>query len=94
MVIMLRDADIQALDGHVGSIIRDNEQHHDRLQGLLINFKALLDSYNQLRSDYEEERENREKYKKLARGQVSRFHGVPGFQLTIQGTKSFCIGAG
>ncbi|PLN86359.1 hypothetical protein BDW42DRAFT_159087 [Aspergillus taichungensis] len=66
---MLRDADIQTLDSHVGSIIRDNEQHHDRLQGLLTQFKGLLDSYNQLRSDYEEERENREKYKKLARGQ-------------------------
>ncbi|PLB37911.1 zinc finger CCCH domain-containing protein [Aspergillus candidus] len=66
---MLRDADIQALDSHVGSIIQDNEQHHERVQGLLERFQLLLDSYNQLRSDYEEERENREKYKKLARGQ-------------------------
>lgn len=89
---MLRDADIQALDSHVGSIIQDNEQHHERVQGLLERFQLLLDSYNQLRSDYEEERENREKYKKLARGQVGRIHQVPGFQLTIQGAEPFCIG--
>lgn len=68
--IMLGDTDIQALDGHLSSIVRDNQRHHDNLQGLLEKFHGLLESYNRLKSDYEEEKENREKYKKLARGQV------------------------
>jgi hypothetical protein len=36
----------------------------------LQQFYHLLDNYNRLKSDYEEEKEAREKYKKLARGQV------------------------
>ncbi|KAF7586058.1 hypothetical protein BBP40_009624 [Aspergillus hancockii] len=66
---MLGDADIQALDNHLGTILRDNQQHHENLQNLLQQFHLLLDNYNRLKSDYEEARESREKYKKLARGQ-------------------------
>lgn len=67
---MLGDTDIQALDGDLSSIVRDNKQHHDNVQGLLHKFQGLLDSYNLLKSDYEEVKEAREKYKRMARGQV------------------------
>jgi hypothetical protein len=38
-------------------------------QALLLRYDALLEAYRRLRSDFEEEREARERYKKLARGQ-------------------------
>ncbi|PYI34489.1 hypothetical protein BP00DRAFT_54554 [Aspergillus indologenus CBS 114.80] len=66
---MLADADITALDSHLGTIVRENQQHHDNLQSLLSKFQELLESYNNLKSDYEEEKEGRERYKRLARGQ-------------------------
>ncbi|KOC10822.1 hypothetical protein AFLA70_137g002681 [Aspergillus flavus AF70] len=66
---MLGDAEIQALDDHLGNVLRENQQHHENIQGLLQQFHLLLDNYNRLKSDYEEEKEAREKYKKLARGQ-------------------------
>ncbi|OJJ99112.1 hypothetical protein ASPACDRAFT_29631 [Aspergillus aculeatus ATCC 16872] len=66
---MLADADITALDSHLGTIVRENQQHHDNLQNLLSKFQELLESYNSLKSDYEEEKAGRERYKRLARGQ-------------------------
>ncbi|EHA27401.1 hypothetical protein ASPNIDRAFT_140582, partial [Aspergillus niger ATCC 1015] len=36
---------------------------------LLEKFRQLLENYNNLKSDYEEEKEAREKYKRMARGQ-------------------------
>lgn len=66
----MREPDIQALDGHLNTIVRENKQHHENLQGLLENFQGLLESYYRLKSDYEEEKMAREKYKKMARGQV------------------------
>lgn len=67
---VLGDTDIQALGGDLSSIVHANQQHHENLQGLLQKFQGLLESYNRLKSDYEEEKEAREKYKKMARGQV------------------------
>ncbi|THC88089.1 hypothetical protein EYZ11_012463 [Aspergillus tanneri] len=66
---MLGESDIQDLDDHLGSVLRDNERHHENVQNLLQRFHLLLDNYNRLKSDYEEEKEAREKYKKLVRGQ-------------------------
>ena len=67
---MLGDTDIQALDGQLSSVLHDNQRHHENIQGLLQKFQGLLESYNLLKSDYEEVKEGREKYKKMARGQV------------------------
>ncbi|RAL08289.1 zinc finger CCCH domain-containing protein [Aspergillus homomorphus CBS 101889] len=66
---MLADADINALESHLGTVVRDNQQHHDNLQNLLQKFQELLQNYNNLKSDYEEEKEGRERYKRLARAQ-------------------------
>ncbi|KAF9895323.1 hypothetical protein FE257_000227 [Aspergillus nanangensis] len=62
---MLAESEIQALDGNLGAAVREI----DNLQNLMEKFRSLLDNYNTLKSDYEEEKEAREKYKKLARGQ-------------------------
>ncbi|CAG8906196.1 unnamed protein product [Penicillium nalgiovense] len=66
---MLRDSDIDSLNGHLMSLSREQQKQHDNLQDLLTQFKSLLDDYSSLKSDYEEVKEGREKYKRQARGQ-------------------------
>lgn len=41
----------------------------DTLPNILNNYEALLENYRRLKSDYEEERDARERYKKQAKGQ-------------------------
>jgi ABC-type transporter Mla subunit MlaD len=67
---MLRDSDIEVLNHHLSSLSTEQQKQHDNLQDLLGQFKSLLDDYSSLKSDYEEVKEGREKYKRLARGQV------------------------
>lgn len=67
---MLKDHDIQKLTRQLHAVNYQNRQHHEKLSNLLEDFHSLLESYNLLKSDYEEEKEAREKYKKMARGQV------------------------
>ncbi|PKX97242.1 zinc finger CCCH domain-containing protein [Aspergillus novofumigatus IBT 16806] len=66
---MLSEAEIRALEGQVGTAVREDQKHHENLQNLLQQFQSLLQSYNGLKSDYEEEKANREKWKNLAKGQ-------------------------
>jgi uncharacterized coiled-coil protein SlyX len=67
---MLRDSDIDSLNGHLASLSLEQQKQHDNLQDLLRQFKNLLEDYTFLKSDYEEVKEGREKYKRQARGQV------------------------
>lgn len=67
---MLRDADIDSLNNHLGTLARENQKHHETLQEVLNHFRSLLEDYSSLKSDYEEVKEGREKYKRQARGQV------------------------
>ena len=60
---MLSDADLEKLRGDLGSFSITG------LQNLLQNYEQVLEQYHQLKSDFEEERETREKYKKRARNQ-------------------------
>ncbi|BDD63849.1 hypothetical protein MPDQ_003984 [Monascus purpureus] len=66
---MLGDADLQILGNQLDAVARADQQHHECLQKLLDQSRDLVESYRLLKSDYEEEKEAREKYKKLARGQ-------------------------
>ncbi|GLA52249.1 hypothetical protein AnigIFM63604_009091 [Aspergillus niger] len=66
---MLGDSEILALDSNLSTIVQQNQQHHADVQNLLEKFRQLLENYNNLKSDYEEEKEAREKYKRMARGQ-------------------------
>lgn len=44
-------------------------RRNDKLKDVLDTHEALLEKYRRLKSDYEEERDSRERYKQLARGQ-------------------------
>lgn len=67
---MLRESDIDSLSNSLDSFSCESQKQNESLQGLLQNFKNLLEDYSSLKSDYEEVKEGREKYKRLARGQV------------------------
>lgn len=68
--MLLRDSDIDSLNNQLSNLSRENQSHHDNLQQVLVQFRNLLEEYGSLKSDYEEVKEGREKYKRQARGQV------------------------
>ncbi|QPC70700.1 hypothetical protein HYE68_001452 [Fusarium pseudograminearum] len=61
---MLPDATIDRAADKLAEFRRDNA-----LNDLLDQYTVLIEDYRRLKSDYEEEREGRERYKQLARGQ-------------------------
>lgn len=61
---MLPDATIDAAANKLAEFRRNNA-----LTELLDQYAVLIEDYKRLKSDYEEEREGRERYKQLARGQ-------------------------
>ncbi|KAF2141907.1 uncharacterized protein K452DRAFT_35282 [Aplosporella prunicola CBS 121167] len=69
---MLRDAELDSLDAQVRQFRVLSGRQHDALLDVVRQYERLLDDYRSLRSDYEEEKENREKYKRQARGLVDR----------------------
>lgn len=68
---MHTDAELEILNARLDAFAAASEEQHDTLQTLLQEYQKLLASHRQLKSDYEEEKESREKYKKLARARVS-----------------------
>lgn len=69
---MLKDTDIPDLRNKLATITQDSQHHFNNLQTFIEKVQDLLQSYNSLKSDYEEEKEAREKYKKRSRAQVRR----------------------
>lgn len=65
---MFSDEELEGFGDNLQKFRTTNFQHQRDLQALLKKQEDLLESYQRLKSDYEEERESREKYKKLARG--------------------------
>lgn len=73
---MLWESDLHGLHSQLDDFIRDSKQHHNARLRLLQNCQELIESYRRLKSDLEDKRELREKYKNQARGQVSQFSPV------------------
>ena len=67
---MLVDAEFQSLKTQLDAFRITDNQHRDALQELLQSCQNLVEDYQRLRSDHEEERESREKYEGLAGDQV------------------------
>ncbi|KAL1983837.1 hypothetical protein VTN96DRAFT_9838 [Rasamsonia emersonii] len=66
---MLWESDLHGLHSQLDDFIRDSKQHHNARLRLLQNCQELIESYRRLKSDLEDKRELREKYKNQARGQ-------------------------
>ncbi|KAG9655966.1 hypothetical protein KCU95_g13628, partial [Aureobasidium melanogenum] len=66
---MLAETDLNRLERQLSDFNLATKARQDALDELTLTYGKLLEDYRILRSDYEEEKESREKYKKLARGQ-------------------------
>jgi len=66
---MLQDSELTKLEAQLRAARLSSQKEHESLQKILQNYTTLVDDYRRLKSDYEEERESREKYKKVAKGQ-------------------------
>jgi hypothetical protein len=66
---MLAETDLNRLERQLADFNLATKARQDALDELTLTYDKLLEDYRVLRSDYEEEKESREKYKKLARGQ-------------------------
>ena len=69
MSIVLGDNELAETSAQLDNIRQANSKHQETLAEVLGKYGALIESYKRLKSDYEEERESRERYKQLARGQ-------------------------
>ncbi|RMZ08686.1 hypothetical protein D0860_04554 [Hortaea werneckii] len=66
---MFSEQQLQQSAGHLADFRHSDIRHQESLAALLDDYAVLIDQYNRLRSDYEEERDARERYKQMARGQ-------------------------
>jgi hypothetical protein len=69
MSIMLGDNELAETSAQLDNLRLGNAKHQETLAEVLEKYGALIESYKRLKSDYEEERESRERYKQMARGQ-------------------------
>ena len=66
---MLSDRELENTAAQLADFRTESEQHHKTLTEVLTKHNTLVEDYKRLRSDYEEERDSRERYKQMARGQ-------------------------
>lgn len=66
---MLGEGELNSLDRQLSDFTVATKSRQDALDELVTSYGKLLENYRSLRSDYEEEKESREKYKRMARGQ-------------------------
>lgn len=66
---MLNDNDMEQAASSLGRFRTENERHQTTLSEMLEKYTTLIEDYKRLKSDYEEERDSRERYKQMARGQ-------------------------
>ena len=66
---MLTDEELEQTAAQLAGFRVASEQHHATLSDVLKRYDALMEDYKRLRSDYEEKRDSRERYKQMAKGQ-------------------------
>lgn len=66
---MPSDRELEQTAAQLADFRTASEQQHSTLTDVLKKYTILMEDYKRLRSDYEEERDSRERYKQMARGQ-------------------------
>ena len=66
---MLSEKEMEEAGSQLASFRADNGRHQTTLSEMLEKYTTLIEDYKRLKSDYEEERDSRERYKQMARGQ-------------------------
>lgn len=67
--IMHSDRDLELAAQQLAKFRVDGEAYHKTQDDVLEKYAALMEDFKRLKSDYEEERDSRERYKQLAKGQ-------------------------
>lgn len=66
---MHSDRDLELAAQQLKKFCVDGEVYHKTQADVLEKYAALMEDFKRLKSDYEEERDSRERYKQLAKGQ-------------------------
>ncbi|KAK5117441.1 hypothetical protein LTR85_008826 [Meristemomyces frigidus] len=66
---MLADRELEQTAAQLADFRLASSRHQETLAEVLEKYGMLVEDYKRLKSDYEEERESRERYKQMARGQ-------------------------
>ena len=66
---MMNENELKATAAQLEEFCLAEERQHGALSDVLKNYWTLIEQHQRLRSDYEEERDSRERYKQLAKGQ-------------------------
>ena len=69
MPSMLNEKEMEQATAQLAEFRADNGRHQTTLSEMLEKYTNLIEDYKRLKSDYEEERDSRERYKQMARGQ-------------------------
>jgi len=69
MSIMLGENELAETSAQLDNLRLGNAKHQETLAEVLEKYGTLIESYKRLKSDYEEERDSRERYKQMARAQ-------------------------
>ena len=64
---MPSDRELESIAAHLAGFSEESRKHHKTLTEVLTKYDTLLEDYKRLRSDFEEERDSRERYKQMAR---------------------------
>ncbi|KAK4543444.1 hypothetical protein LTR36_005587 [Oleoguttula mirabilis] len=66
---MLAERELEQTAAQLADFRLASSQHQETLAVVLEKYGTLMEDYRRLKSDYEEERDSRERYKQMARGQ-------------------------
>jgi len=68
---MFSEHEVRSLEISLHAFEDENTKHQRSIVDVIEKYGQLLSNFKSLQSDYEETKEARERYKKLAKGQVS-----------------------
>ena len=66
---MLAEKELEQAAAQLAEFRAATDRQHETLSQVLKSYTALMEDYKRLKSDYEEERDSRERYKQMAKGQ-------------------------
>lgn len=69
---MFSENKVRALEKSLHAFEDENTKHQKFIANVLEKYGQLLSDFKSLQSDYEETKEARERYKKMAKGQVCK----------------------
>lgn len=73
---MMSVIDAEKLQSDLSAFSESQLNHKQQLETVLQDYKNLIEAYCNLKSDYEEARDSREKYKRIAKLSIRHKSGI------------------